>query len=268
MKISFTPALLALSCVIIFSCKKNNAITGGCSNCNGDTDVTVTKLNPVAVTKTNNQHVYVHYMPWFEDKSTSPDGKWGMHWTMNNQNPDMILPNGRRQIATWFYPLIGPYASSDPDVIDYHTLLMKYAGIDGVIVDWPGSHNVYDYALLQRNTDALFVHIPIVGLQFAVCYEDATLKYVKSIAGIDTILAAQQDFEFLQAHYFASNNYIKIDNQPLVLCFGPQVLKAQNQWQQTFSGLSTQPRLLSLWYQGDVTGSAGSGEFSWCIPIM
>src|SRR5436190_24112755 len=104
MKKFFLAALFAIGSIIIFSCKKNNAVPDGCTDCNGDSDVTVTVLDPVAVTKTNSQHVYVAYQPWFEDKSTSPDGKWGSHWTMNNENPDIILSNGNRQIASWFYP--------------------------------------------------------------------------------------------------------------------------------------------------------------------
>ena len=256
--------VLLAACIIIFSCKKNNSVPGGGGN--EDSSITVTVLDPVAVTKTNSQKVYVAYQPWFEDKSTSPDGKWGSHWTMANENPDMILSNGDRQIASWFYPMIGPYASSDRDVIDYHTLLMKYAGIDGVIVDWYGVHNVYDYPLIKRNTDSLFNRMPKVGLQFSVCYEDATLRNVKSIAGIDTVQAAQDDFAYLQSNYFGSSSYIKINGQPLVLCFGPQVMQTPEKWQQTFSLLSNQPRLLSLWYQGDVTGSSGSGEFVWSTP--
>ncbi len=245
---------------VLFACKKNSVppSTGG----GGDSSISITVLPPKPVTKTNTQKVYVHYMPWFETPATSPDGKWGSHWTMANENPD-IISNGKRQIASWFYPLIGPYASSDPDVIDYHTLLMKYAGIDGVIVDWYGTHNVYDYPLIKRNTDSLFNHIPTAGLQFAVCYEDATLKNVKAIAGIDTVPAAQQDFTYLQENYFDSSYYIRINNKPLVICFGPQVMKTEDEWLRTFSALSQQPTLLSLWYQGDVTGSAGSGEFSW-----
>ena len=92
-------------------------------------------------------------------------------WPMKTRT--LFLPNGRRQIASWFYPMIGPYASSDRDVIDYHLLLMKYAGIDGVIVDWYGTHNVLDYPLVKRNTDSLFNRIPDAGLQFGICYEDA-----------------------------------------------------------------------------------------------
>jgi hypothetical protein len=215
------------------------------------------------VIKTNAQKVFVHYMAWFETPATSGTGKWGQHWTMANQDPDIILANGRRQIASWFYPMIGPYASSDRDVIDYHLLLMKYAGIDGVIVDWYGTHNVLDYPLVKRNTDSLFKRIPYTGLQFGICYEDATLAKVKSATGIDTITAAQQDFAYLQSNYFNSSSYIKVNNQPLLLCFGPQGMKKSGDWQQAFSNLSIQPDLLSLEYQGNVTGTAGSGEFAW-----
>ena len=253
--------LLFFSCTIIFSCKKNNPDNNSGGNGTGGDPVTILAPKPVA--KTNTQKIYVHYMPWFEDPSTSGNGNWGQHWTMANQNPNIISSSGRRQIASYFYPLIGPYASSDPDVIAYHTLLMKYSGIDGVIVDWYGTHNVYDYPLIRRNTDSLFNQISKVGLLFAICYEDATLRNVKSIVGIDTIPAAKTDFSFLQNQYFNSSAYIKINNQPLLLCFGPQVMQNPNNWQQSFSVLSNTPRLLSLWYQGGVTGSMGSGEFAW-----
>ena len=228
-----------------------------------DTTITVVATTALPVVKTNIQKIYVHYMPWFEDQTTSGTGKWGQHWTMANQDPNVVLADGRRQIASYFYPMIGSYASSDADVIDYHLLLMKYAGIDGMIVDWNGTHNVYDYPLIKRNTDSLFKKIPAAGLQFAICYEDAQLANVKAVAGIDTVTAAQQDFAYLESQYFNSSSYIKINGQPLLLCFGPQGMKIPNDWVQAFSGLAKKPRLLSLAYQGGVTGSAGSGEFIW-----
>lgn len=231
-----------------------------------DTAITptdTTTLKPQPVVKTNSTKVYAHYLPWFETPATSPDGKWGQHWTMANENPDIIGADGRRQIASYFYPMTGPYASSDRDIIDYQLLLMKYAGIDGVIVDWNGTHNVYDYPLIKRNTDSLFKRIPYAGLQFSICYEDAQLTNVKSIAGIDTITAAQQDFTYLQTTYFGSNSYVKINNQPLLLNFGPQVMMQPNQWQRALSVLSTKPCLLPLEYANAATGSNSSGEFAW-----
>src|ERR1700744_6185729 len=166
------------------------------NNGNNTNPVDTSTTGVKAVTKNNKQKVYVHYMAWFETPQTSPDGKWGSHWTMANKDPNTTLTNGRRQIASWFYPMIGPYASSDRDVIDYHLLLMKYSGIDGVIVDWYGVHNVNNYPLVKRNTDSLFKRVPNAGLQFGVCYEDATLGQDKAVAGLDTVTAAQQDFAY------------------------------------------------------------------------
>ena len=228
---------------------------------NPDTMVTVaTGSKPVV--KTNGQKVYVHYMPWFETPATSDNGNWGSHWTMATQNPD-IINSDRRQIASYFYPMIGPYASSDRDVIDYHLLLMKYSGIDGVLVDWYGVHNVNDYALNKRNTDSLINRVPAAGLQFGICYEDAQLAQVKAKAGIDTVQAAKEDFAYLQSAYFNSGSYIKIDNKPLMLCFGPQGMKTADDWQQAFSDLSLRPDFFPLQDHGQLSGSAGVGEFVW-----
>ena len=68
--------------------------------------------------------VLMHYMPWFDTPEFQ--GRWGWHWRMNTQDPDSIdMTTGRRQIASHFYPLIGPYASIDPDVIEYHLLALQ-----------------------------------------------------------------------------------------------------------------------------------------------
>jgi hypothetical protein len=253
-------AVIWLSCL---SCSKNGSSNNTKVVTKPDTTTSVVdSVAPQPIVKTNSQKVYVHYLPWFETPATSPDGKWGQHWTMANENPD-IIANGKRQIASYFYPMTGPYASSDRDIIDYQLLLMKYSGIDGVIVDWNGTHNVYDYPLIKRNTDSLFNRVPNAGLQFSICYEDAQLANVKAIANIDTVTAAQQDFAYLQSAYFGSKSYVKINNQPLLLNFGPQGMETPNDWQQAFSGLSVKPRLLPLAYEDNITGSAASGEFVW-----
>src|SRR5829696_10353668 len=86
------------------------------------------------VAKTNPQKVYMHYMPWFETPATLGGSNWGYHWKFNNRNPNVVDASGKRQIASHYYPKIGPYASSDADVIEYHMLLMKYSGVDGILV--------------------------------------------------------------------------------------------------------------------------------------
>ncbi|HXU78584.1 MAG TPA: hypothetical protein VN794_18555, partial [Methylomirabilota bacterium] len=89
--------------------------------------------------------VMVYYMPWFTAKPHSES--WGWHWTMDHFNPDQVNAAGQHQIASWYYPLIGPYDSSDPAVLEYHVLLMKLAGVEGVIVDWYGSADFLDYGI-------------------------------------------------------------------------------------------------------------------------
>ena len=85
--------------------------------------------------------LYMHYMPWFQTPSSlggTGGSSWGFHWKMNTQNPNIVDASGKRQIASHYYPKIGPYDSTDSDVIEYHSLLMKYSGVDGALVDWYG----------------------------------------------------------------------------------------------------------------------------------
>ena len=208
---------------------------------------------PVAVTKTNPQTVYMHYMPWFETPATN-SGKWGLHWTMANQNPNIIDPTtGQRQIASHYYPLIGPYASSDPDVLEYHLLLMKYAGVDGVLIDYYGQGG-NDLPLLLRNTNALVPRTADVGLSFAVVFEDQFAT---------TLAAATANMKYVGDNYFSRPNYAQAAGKPLVLTFGPQKYQTPAAWTQILGALPTPPTFLTLWYQSQQAGSNAAGEFSW-----
>src|SRR5262249_21247323 len=127
--------------------------------------------HPAPSTSTKLPLVLAHYMPWFEGRPDSPS--WGWHWTMNAFNPEKVT-DGRRSIASHYYPLIGPYDSGSPAVLEYHLLLMKLAGIDGVIADWYGLTDHFDYAVIHRNTVALVKAAGKLGSMFAVCYEEQT----------------------------------------------------------------------------------------------
>src|SRR3954452_20949155 len=128
---------------------------------------------PVAVSKTNPMPVYVHYLPWFQTPETLGGSTWGWHWTMNNQNPNVVGPSGQRQIASHYYPLIGPYDSSNRDVLEYHMLLMKLSGIDGMIVDWYGQRGTNgDVSSLLSASNTIVNRTADFGMKFAVCLED------------------------------------------------------------------------------------------------
>src|SRR5580658_3030733 len=53
--------------------------------------------------------VMVHYMPWFQSPYSLGTDNWGYHWTLNHFNPNTINPtDDEDEIASWYYPLIGP----------------------------------------------------------------------------------------------------------------------------------------------------------------
>lgn len=214
-----------------------------------------------AVEKTNPMVIYMHYMPWFQSKEVS--GYWGSHWRMNTANPDVVDANGKRQIASHYYPLIGPYDSSDPDVIEYHLLLMKYIGVDGILIDWYSSFNVNDYRALLTASDAIVDKTDDVGLDFALVYEDYTAEAVDNQTSTSAIDAAKADLSFMQKNYFQHQQYITFDDHPLLLTFGPRYFKQGNQWVDIFSDLPIKPKFLPLWNHGALVGDTDNGEFSW-----
>lgn len=226
---------------------------------------TVQTYKPVAVSKTNSMKVYAHYMPWFETPQTTTNGSWGYHWTMNKVDPNQTDANGRRKIAAHYYPLIGPYASSDADVLEYHLLLMKYAGIDGILIDWYGTRNLYDYPENKRNTEAVVEMLGKVGLDFAIVYEDQTLN--NELEEHLCVPQAKADMKYLETNFFNRTNYIKVNGRPLIMCFGPQALTEPADWTAAFSVLKDKPVFLPLQYFSHRVNNAantnGQGEFMW-----
>ena len=205
--------------------------------------------------------VLVHYMPWYASKPIS--GHWGWHWTMDHFKPDKMEANDRRELASHYQPLIGPYDSNDPDVLECQVLLMKFSGISGVIIDWYGTENFRDYATIHRNSLSLIKHLKQAGLKFAICYEDQSIKHMiesGKLKKTQEVAHAKQEFKWLEQNWFADPAYVKLKGKPVLLIFGPQHFK-KAQWNQITSNLSTQPFLYTLPH---LTGQAkGSGAFGW-----
>lgn len=216
---------------------------------------------PAAPRPASRPVVLVHYMPWFSAKPFSAN--WGWHWTMNAFNPDE-MKDGKRHIASHYQPLIGPYDSGDPAVIEYHLLLMKLAGIDGFIVDWYGLSDHFDYAILHRNTQALWQAAAKTGLKMAICYEDQTIPQLveaRKITAAERVPHAIKEIDWLRQNWFGSQTYLKLDGKPVLLSFGQSGL-TDDEWEQVLA-----PQRGTLLYLSEhLRRKAADGAFDWPIP--
>ncbi len=205
--------------------------------------------------------IMTHYMPWYQTPEFS--GVWGWHWTMNTFDPTLIEGNGLPQLASHFHPLTGPYDSLDPDILEYQTLLMKLSGIDGVIVDWYGNSNTWDYGSINEATQVLFGAIERAGLTFAIMYEDQTIRNKINngvINASQAIPEAQNAIQFAHDTWFSEDAYLKILDKPALFNFGPQYFFSGAQWDQLFSSLTLPPTFLTL---NNPSVSTAAGAFSW-----
>lgn len=203
-----------------------------------------------------------HYMPWFQAKPFS--AQWGWHWTMGHFEPDRVV-NGHREAASHFSPLIGLYDSGDPDALRCQVLLMKLSGIDGVIFDWYGTDDYFDYAAVNRNVQRMIPLLQQAGLRFAVCYEPQSV--VQEIKGkvfpeSDAVAHAQRLMAWTQTNFFASPGYLTLAGRPVLLTFGDPYYQSDG-WEQILAGLNPRPLFFT---ESDRRVAAADGGFDWPAP--
>lgn len=205
--------------------------------------------------------ILAHYMPWYEAKPVSQ--AWGWHWTMNHFDPESQT-DGRRGIASHFYPSIGPYDSSDVKVIEYHLLTMKLAGIDGVVVDWYGLTDFRDYAVLHHNTTQVLQQCERLGMSFVICYEDQTIPALveaKRITAAERVSRTASEITWLGKYWFKSGSYVKLDGRPVLLSFGQTGL-TDDEWSQCLARSEAKVTYFSQHHRR----AAAVGAFDWPVP--
>ena len=85
----------------------------------------------------------------------------------------IVDASGKRQIASHYYPMIGPYDSTDPNVLEYHMLLHEVFGrrwIDGRLVRPAGTNG--DINSLLTASNAIVNKTNNFGLGVGVVLED------------------------------------------------------------------------------------------------
>ncbi len=200
--------------------------------------------------------IMAHYMPWYQSQPIS--GYWGWHWHMNHFSPPTT-------IASHYHPLFGPYDSSDPHVLASQSLLMKFGGIDGMIADWYGIEDFWDYGRVRDATNAFVPYIKQAQLEFSICYEDQTVGHMLNNGHFadrnEAVAHGVEVMEWLDNHYFSDSSYLKIDGRPVLLCFGPQFF-TYSEWELLFEAPVSPPHFFPLKYHT----APNTGEFDWPSP--
>lgn len=161
--------------------------------------------------------VFAHYFNWF--KTPDVGGSWrNWEWKGNGpqHDPDLVLTNGRRDIASVYYPLIGPYDSSRADVFEYHMLTALAAKIDGFFIDWYGVGSEEEKAFGPMLDAAARV-----GFKMCVCFEDkAMFGYGHTARTRDEAVSnAVRNLDYVLETHGGHPAYLRIDGAPVVINF-------------------------------------------------
>ena len=164
--------------------------------------------------------VFAHYMPWFKAQKTGTGENVWDHWQWYGKgpkhDPDDLSANGHRDIASIYYPLIGPYDECDPAVLEYQMLTAKAAGIDGFIADWYGLDNYPDkvFAAMVKAAERY-------GFTVAICLEEKSFfppySHATTRAEVKDVMARQ--IRYVLDQYAPSEAYWHYDGHPVFLVF-------------------------------------------------
>jgi hypothetical protein len=155
--------------------------------------------------------VLAFYHPWYGTPSGSAKTwfKWDSYAFPGRFHPDHLKADGRRDIASGDYPLIGPYDQGDREVVRWHFRLAKAAGIDGFLCSWwksnlPGMMSDWQAELFEK------VLLPVAQeehFKLGIIDENAHYQrdYEQLVHRITTYLP----------RYAQSPAYLRINGQPV-----------------------------------------------------
>ncbi len=193
--------------------------------------------------------VFIHYLPWFAVQKSATDPTvvwtaWKRSFPPAIHDPANRRPDGLRDIASIYYPLIGPYSSWSRTVVRYHLKTAKAAGATGFILDWNGPGTDSD-----KYIQGLLDEAHALGMKIAIMYEEKS-NFVwpdyRDIKSRDQVVPnVVSDLQYLIDHYLHQPAYLTRNGAPLVLQFngsgngpiGPNYLTPA-EWEQVMARLS------------------------------
>jgi hypothetical protein len=215
--------------------------------------------------------VLAHYMPWFRAETT-PQGITWEHWQWygkgKKHDPDTVLPNGRRDIASVFYPLIGPYDQMDRAVLEYHVLTALASGIDGFVADWygPGTRSDRVFGELVASAERY-------GIKTAICLEEKSFfpGYSQAKTRAEVLDVMQAQIQHVLDKYAGSDAYLRHNGEPVFFIFngygdgqlGPMNLSPE-EVANVLGRFTNETVLLVRGYFTGAYAGIARGSYLWC----
>ncbi len=164
--------------------------------------------------------ILAHYMPWFRAEPLSDGQVLWEHWQWFGKgpkhDPDDFREDGRRDIASVFYPLIGPYDGRDPAVLEYHFLTARAAGIEGFVADWygPGTYSDEVFGHMIRAAERY-------GMKVAICLEEKAFfpGYASVQSRAEMLDVAERHIRHVLSAHAPSSAYLREDGRPVFYMF-------------------------------------------------
>ncbi|WP_256300692.1 glycoside hydrolase family 99-like domain-containing protein [Haloarchaeobius salinus] len=181
--------------------------------------------------------VGAHYYPWYETRGHA-------NWT------DRIVSE----------PVLGEYAGSDPAVVDQHLKWCLEHGIRWLSLSWwgpdTGTDDVIQRTLLPRER--------FDDLEFSILYETKGRLEGRDYDLDDAIGRGilVDDFRYLAEHYFGRENYLHLDERPVVFVYLADNLRGDlvEAFEAVEEAIGVRPYILADVAFGGAPGTAPVGE--------
>ncbi len=148
------------------------------------------------------KQVLAFYYGWYGNPEISK--RW-VHW----KNVDVA----KKHIdESTHYPVLGPYDSHDPKIVDIHCRQAKEVGLTGFVVSWWRQGDFHDEGMpLMLDTAAKH------GLAISVYYEAVPPR------GKPTVEGAVDDLLYIMRKYGSHPAWLKVGGKPVIFIYGRAV---------------------------------------------
>lgn len=156
-------------------------------------------------------------------------GVWGFQGTAKgskltntkvNYNADLIDEQGRHQIASKDYPLVGMQSEMDPQYMEYQILSAKVAHIDGMMVEWGHKKHLGNYQLKALINVAKKYNFQI-GVNWCIGWiNQSSLKFNNRTEYLNYF---KENIAYLRDSIYNDQTGVKIKERPVILLFAGNI---------------------------------------------